>query len=67
MTQLEEQLHNVETVRSITMQLEMALAKLKKDMMRGGDANQYQVWQSESKAIESAIAIIHYVTGDLKK
>ncbi|WP_050916390.1 EscE/YscE/SsaE family type III secretion system needle protein co-chaperone, partial [Yersinia enterocolitica] len=57
MTQLEEQLHNVETVRSITMQLEMALAKLKKDMMRGGDAKQYQVWQSESKAIESAIAI----------
>ncbi len=30
MTQLEEQLHNVETVRSITMQLEMALTKLKR-------------------------------------
>ncbi|AAS58548.1 EscE/YscE/SsaE family type III secretion system needle protein co-chaperone [Yersinia pestis] len=66
MTQLEEQLHNVETVRSITMQLEMALTKLKKDMMRGGDAKQYQVWQRESKALESAIAIIHYVAGDLK-
>lgn len=52
MTQLEEQLHNVETVRSITMQLEMALTKLKKDMMRGGDAKQYQVWQRESKALE---------------
>jgi type III secretion protein E len=64
MTRLEEQLHNVEAVRSIRVQLEMALGGVKRCMLRGGTPEQFQCWQKEVTALESGLTIINTLTGE---